>query len=203
MSIPSEEKTVIIGIDGATCSGKTTLTKRLNEVFTFSQILSIDKYFHDEDSPRHINVKEFDYKHANWEVPSAVDIERLVADLKALLNGESACRGIPQRPRLVIIEGILVHAFRELDSFIDMRFFLTIGRDECWRRRQLRDYGPPERPVGYFDIAVWPSYEKHYSSLKDRSDIDFISGEESPNAVFAMVSREVKYFLKFQKKFKG
>ncbi|ELU02849.1 hypothetical protein CAPTEDRAFT_226889 [Capitella teleta] len=189
MSIYNKENTVIIGIGGATCSGKTTLTKRLKEVFSFARIFNMDDYFHDEDSPRHTMMKEFDYKHANWDIPSAIDIERLMADLKTLLNEESLCNGISQKPRLIIIEGILVHAFRELDRFLDKRFFFTLERDECWQRRQLRTYDPPD-PVGYFDIAVWPAYEQHLSTLKDQPDIDFFSGEEIPDTVFTKVVKE-------------
>lgn len=41
--------------------------------------------------------------------------------------------------------------------------------------------------IGYFEMIVWPEYEKHMKTFKDREDILFLNGEASPEKCFQYV----------------
>lgn len=62
------------------------------------------------------------------------------------------------QPRLVIVEGHVVLA-QDWSEFSGrpLRFFFTMKRAECLRRRRTRTYVPADPPT-YFDDHVWPSY---------------------------------------------
>ena len=75
---------LIIGISGATCSGKTTLANALHKVIPNSIALNQDQYYWDDDSENHILAEGI--KHINWELVSAFDNERLVTEIKSLAS---------------------------------------------------------------------------------------------------------------------
>lgn len=78
----SGKKLLVIGISGATCSGKTTVTDLLTKCFgavKFNQ----DDFYHREDHPAHIKVPGFN--HLNWEVESAFDNKKLFKAVDELL----------------------------------------------------------------------------------------------------------------------
>lgn len=37
-------------------------------------------------------------------------------------------------------------------------------------------YDPPD-VVGYFEMCVWPMYEKHFKEFRDRTDVYMLNGE--------------------------
>ena len=75
---------LIVGISGATCSGKTTLANALHKVIPNSIALNQDQYYWDDDSENHILAEGI--KHINWELVSAFDNERLVTEIKSLAS---------------------------------------------------------------------------------------------------------------------
>ena len=66
---------LIVGISGATCSGKTTLANALHKVIPNSIALNQDQYYWNDDSENHILAEGI--KYINWELVSAFDNEKL------------------------------------------------------------------------------------------------------------------------------
>lgn len=45
--------------------------------------------------------------------------------------------------------------------------------------------------TGYFEMIVWPEYEKHLKSFKDREDVVFLNGEATPEKCFQFVLKSL------------
>ena len=76
--------TMIIGIAGGTGSGKTTLTRRLQE--TFGADVSV--VYHDNYYKKHTGMTYEERAALNYDHPDAFDTALMVADLKRLAAGE-------------------------------------------------------------------------------------------------------------------
>lgn len=72
---------LVVGISGATCSGKTTVVRLLKSVFPSATTFNQDGYYHPIDDTRHIRCETLN--HINWELVTAFDNERLCADIRA------------------------------------------------------------------------------------------------------------------------
>jgi uridine kinase len=47
-----QEKRLVVGVSGSTCSGKTTLVALLKNLFPNSKVFNQDQYYFLEDDPR-------------------------------------------------------------------------------------------------------------------------------------------------------
>ena len=77
------KNSLVIGISGATCSGKTTLANAINRVITNSIVLNQDKYYWAKESSKHTLAQGLN--HVNWELVSAFDNEMLIMDIESNL----------------------------------------------------------------------------------------------------------------------
>ena len=79
-----ESSWIVIGIGGATCSGKTTIANELRRQLPGSDLIHQDDYYYPIGSPKLEYVEEIE--HYNWDTLSAVDTDRMVEDIKAKLR---------------------------------------------------------------------------------------------------------------------
>ncbi|KAG1773704.1 P-loop containing nucleoside triphosphate hydrolase protein [Suillus placidus] len=76
-------KVILVGVGGATCSGKTTLAKHMKDILPNSVIVHQDDFFLPEDmlsTHQGLNTK-------NWDAPSAIDwprIRKFLRDVKCI-----------------------------------------------------------------------------------------------------------------------
>jgi uridine kinase len=67
----SAARRIVVGLSGATCSGKTTLARMLAEdVFAGGRKLNQDDFYHDENHSSH--VMDTDLGHFNWELRGGI-----------------------------------------------------------------------------------------------------------------------------------
>ena len=187
---------VVVGIGGATNSGKTTVCRRLSSAIG-AEVFNCDKYFLPEDSPKHTPLPQFN-GHANWDILSAIDMESLREDVEHWIhrhsssklnnnnNGNSAAV-VP----VLFVEGILVLNHPPLERLFDFKYYFTVTKEQCEARRNLRHYEPPD-PVGYFDGVVWPEHLKYKEELIGRQDITFISGDHDLDYVFGEILQDIQ-----------
>ncbi|XP_055352036.1 nicotinamide riboside kinase 2-like [Paramacrobiotus metropolitanus] len=171
---------IIVGIAGATNAGKTTVARRLLEEFPRSAVVHQDDFFRSVDDPAHEHVVEIN--HHNWDTISAVDFERMLQSVKenytVLLEKNTRPVGADSRPRLLILEGILIFNVPQLACLLDRKYLITLTKEECRRRRLTRNYDPADVP-GYFDLVVWPMYEKFLAQLQGTTDIEYFDGNDA------------------------
>ena len=84
----------------------------------------------------------------------------------------------PVQVPVLVIDGITIfNGDPTLDY--DLKYFMTMSKAECKKRRALRvDYVPPD-PPSYFEKVVWPCYERNKHRIKNQSEILFINAENS------------------------
>ena len=139
----------IIGITGGSGSGKTTLVKALGELSKQPlQILSQDRYYHNQD---HLTPAE--RRKTNYDHPDAFDYTLLIAQLKALKSGKSIDAPIYDfvhetrkketdsisPPKVLLLEGILLMNRPEVFDLVDLWIYVDTDQDHRLLRRIRRD----------------------------------------------------------------
>lgn len=88
---------------------------------------------------------------------------------------------------LLFVEGITLFNHLPTSRLCDVKLFVTLDYESCWKRRQLRSYDPPD-PPGYFEQVVWPCYLDNLDQLKKQcesnSNVAFIDGTNSVHENF-------------------
>lgn len=159
-------KYLIVGISGASCSGKTSVTTRLQKKFKDSHIIRQDDYFLLQDDPRHTLIPELN--HFNWEILSSLDMPKMHSDLLKLINSNECRRDNDKK--LLLVEGFSIFNYKPVAELCNYKYFIDISRELCWSRRRVRCYDPPDVP-GYFDKVVWPEYLRHKSQIMNDTDL--------------------------------
>ncbi|XP_054286549.1 nicotinamide riboside kinase 1-like isoform X2 [Macrosteles quadrilineatus] len=173
----SEKKWTVVGVSGVTCGGKTTFAAALRAEFPDATVVSQDDYFLPPDDPRHTHLPELN--HINWEIATALDMDRMVSDIREILTRPMSEVKLP----LLIIEGFLIFTDRYISSVCQHQLFFQLTREECWARRSVRTYDPPDVP-GYFEQVVWPEYERHLQLALTISDnLQLIPGTRDNHSV--------------------
>ncbi|XP_076620746.1 nicotinamide riboside kinase [Colletes latitarsis] len=194
----SSKKWIIIGISGATCSGKTYLTNQLHKELKNSVIIQQDNYFLPIDDPRHTKVPKL--KCLNWEILTSIDMDKMRSDILKLIESSPSKETVAKTndKNVLIIEGFLLFKCEVISNLCDQKYFLTVTKKQCWMRRKDRSYNPPDVP-GYFENVVWPEYLKHVNELIQDKDlyktITFLDGSKSKEELFRMIFAKIKKLL--------
>ena len=140
----------VIGICGGSGSGKTTLLNRLAEFYAQHKpaIFSMDNYY----KPYSEQLKD-ENGVVNFDLPSAINREKLVKDLTKLVNGETievleyqfnagddTKRLITIEPSdLIIVEGLFIYEYEDVLQLIDFTIFVDVDPAIQLDRRIYRD----------------------------------------------------------------
>lgn len=193
----SSKKWFILGISGATCSGKTTLSNQLHKKLKNSVVIHQDNYFLPQDDPRHVKINELN--HLNWELITSMDMDKMHSDILQLIesspNEDNSSEIVKN---ILILDGFLLFKCEVISNLCDCKYFITLTKEECWERRKGRIYDPPDVP-GYFEKVIWPEYVKHRDELIKDNDfcntITFIDGSKSKEEIFQIIFTEIKKLL--------
>ena len=119
----------IIGIAGGTCSGKSTLAGRLENIYGGRcRVIHMDAYF---KKPSPTTVAPITRKvYVEHNHPDALELDRLYADLDEITaSGE---------PELLIIEGLFALSLDPIREKLDLKIFVDLDSDERLVRRIRR-----------------------------------------------------------------
>lgn len=92
---------IIVGISGASCSGKTTLAKLLKATFPWATTVHQDAYYYPNEPKYHVYLP--DVKHFNWDLKSAVNFPKLESDLHKVLEKQTEGARLDQDGNSVIL----------------------------------------------------------------------------------------------------
>jgi uridine kinase len=159
---------MIIGICGGSGSGKTTLLKRISKELKHLEpsIFSMDNYY----LPIHKQEKDANGE-INFDLPSALDKNKLVQDLHDLMNGlpievkEYHFNAPPdkntlitiQPSKLIIVEGLFLFHYEEVRALIDFSIFMEVDPSTQLDRRLYRD----QETRGYSREAILYQWDNH------------------------------------------
>ncbi|CAL8094203.1 unnamed protein product [Orchesella dallaii] len=80
---------------------------------------------------------------------------------------------------ILIVEGFTIFGSQFLFDKCHARFFFSLDKETCQKRRSERNYFPPDS-ASYFDKIVWPEYEKHLDNfINRRPGLTVFEGDES------------------------
>ncbi|MBN2496542.1 MAG: uridine kinase [Deltaproteobacteria bacterium] len=140
----------VLGIAGGSASGKTTVTKKILEALAGEPVtlLDQDSYYRD------LGHLDMDLRRSfNFDHPDAFDNDLMIEQLESLKAGRSIDKPVysfkeytrtPQTVRVdpgnvIIVEGIMVLAIRELRKRMDVKIFVEADDDIRFIRRLTRD----------------------------------------------------------------
>jgi uridine kinase len=173
----------VIGISGASCSGKSWLAHKLKQARPASVVLfDLDSYYKDDQF-----VSTLEHKYDN---PKAINFEDALVDLIKLksghevtmpfynydahrVEGEKLCKSGP----LIVVEGIFALANRRLRKELDIKVWVDSGEDLRYERRMRRDTIERGRDVqdvlARYASDVKPGYQKYIRPLRIEADVIF------------------------------
>jgi uridine kinase len=178
----------IIGIVGASGSGKTTVAWELAELAGDVCLMSQDNYY--RDLPEGV-----DSKHWNFDDPAVIDLEHLARDLAALKRGETVegpqyhfatHKRLPETVTLkpapvIIVEGLFLFANEHLRDVFDFKLFIDLPLETCLERRVARDVierGRSEQMIRQrWAEQVEPMYRKYVEPTRAFADLLLIPAE--------------------------
>lgn len=192
-----------IGIAGGTGSGKTTITKRITERFGSD----VSVIYHDNYYKAHDNMSYEERAKLNYDHPDAFETDLLIRDLQALKRGENVCCPVYDytihnrskdtvlvRPaRVIIVEGILILADKQLCNEMDIRVFVDTDADVRILRRIIRDVNKRERTlesvVDQYLTTVKPMHEAFVEPSKKNAHIIIPEGGRNLVALEMLLGR--------------
>jgi uridine kinase len=191
-------KTIIIGISGASASGKSLLANTIVNELGSAQVVVIseDSYYKD-----HSNIPFEDRAKINYDHPNSLDHELLYQHLLELQQGravnvpvynhsmhlrEQETREIGQHT-IIVLEGILLFIEPQLRSIMDIRIFMETALDICLIRRLKRDMHERGRSLDsvlkQYEDTVRPMYLQFIEPSKRYADIIVPRGGENRIAI--------------------
>lgn len=194
---------MVIGIAGGTGSGKTTITRKL--VKHFGEDVTV--IHHDSYYKEHHDMSYEERCRLNYDHPNSFDTDLLIRDLKELKQGKSiTCpvydytihdrsdeTVIIKPAKVIIVEGILIFAEKELCDLMDIKIFVDADADERILRRIMRDVRDRGRSlesvVNQYLTTVKPMHEQFVEPSKRNADIIIPQGGHNRVALEMVIKR--------------
>ncbi|XP_035534699.1 uridine-cytidine kinase-like 1 isoform X1 [Morone saxatilis] len=186
----------VIGLCGGSASGKTTVANKIIEALDVPWVvlLSMDSFYKVLNKEEQELAAKNEY---NFDHPDAFDFELLVTVLRKLKKGKSIkvpvydftshCRRKEWKTvygaNVVIFEGILAFANKELLKLLDMKVFVDTDSDIRLIRRLKRDISQRGRDISgiikQYNKFVKPAFEQYIEPTVQSADIVVPRGGEN------------------------
>ena len=202
---------LIIGIAGGSGSGKTTVVKTIIEKLKKERVRVIpqDSYYKDSS-----DLTDEEKRVHNFDHPDSIDWELLNQQLKELKEGKTieqpvysyiSCtlskteKVIVEPADVIIVEGILILANKELRDQLDIKIFVDADDDDRLMRVISRDIKERGKDVNWvmerYQRTVKPMYLQFIEPSKRYADVIIPQGGHNKVAIdiiTATVERELK-----------
>lgn len=202
---------IFIGVAGGSGSGKTTVAHNLVERFSREDAVLVeqDAYYKELD---HLSIDE--RIKTNFDHPEAIEFDLMRDHLIALKEGKAIDRPIYDfkthsrknekikinSSRIVIVEGILIFAVKEIRDLFDVKIFVDTDADEMLLRRIERDISERGRSFesvkNQYLTTVKPMYLEFCEPSKRYADVIIPRGGENKVAIEMVIARLKRYLQK-------
>lgn len=198
------KRPVVIGIAGGSCSGKTSVTRAIYEVFRDHSVVVIEQDYYYKDQS-HMTFEE--RLETNYDHPLAFDTDLLIDHVNKLLNRQAidkpvydyvqhtrAEEVIRVEPKdVIIVEGILVLEDERLRALMDIKLFVDTDPDLRIIRRIQRDIQERGRTadsvIEQYLTAVRPMHNMFIEPTKRYADVIIPEGGDNGVAIDLMVTK--------------
>ena len=196
-----------IGIAGGTGSGKSTITKRIVEHFGGNiSVVTHDNYYKAHDDMTYEERCKLNYDH-----PDAFENELMIEHLKQLKAGNSVQCPVYdytvhnrsndtisiEPAKVIIVEGILILADKQLCDEMDIRVFVDTDADVRILRRIIRDVKKRGRTldsvVDQYLTTVKPMHEAFVEPSKKNAHVIIPEGGRNQVALDMVIGRIEKH----------
>lgn len=197
-------ESIVIGVAGGTCSGKTTVSQRILEQIGAQHIafLQHDSYYYDNS---HLPLEE--RSRQNYDHPASLDTALLIQHVRALRRGDTVDAPLydftthsrqkqTQRvapARIILVEGILIFAEKELRELMDIRIYVDADADIRFIRRFQRDVEErgrsPHSIIRQYLSTVRPMHLEFVEPSKRYADVIIPEGGHNQVAMEMILSR--------------
>ncbi len=209
--IMMSQKTILVGIAGASASGKSLLAETLIEEFSPEHVcmISEDSYYKDQS---HLSMEE--RVKTNYDHPDSMDHDLLLRHLQMLKDGQTI--EVPQYDysihnrtkitrrvepgRVIICEGILLLVNPAIRKAFDLRFYMDTPLDICLTRRLQRDIvsrgRDMESVVNQYMETVRPMFLQFIEPSRQHADLIIPRGGKNQIAL-DLIKTKIKSLLIF------
>lgn len=198
-------KPLIIGIAGGTASGKTSISRHIQEMYddvTSVLIIRQDDYYKDQSEKTMEERTKTNYDH-----PDSIDTDLLVAHVHELMEGKSIQKPLydfVEHTRsketeicypcdVLILEGLFVLQDPKIRELLDIKVFVDTEADIRFIRRLLRDVQERGRSmesvVSQYTSTVRPMHESFVEPSKKYADIIIPEGGENRVAIDLLITK--------------
>lgn len=195
------KKPFIIGIAGGSGSGKTFFLNCFLHHFKQDEVtlVSQDDYY----IPAGEMTQE-ENKLYNFDLPSTIDSEQFLRDIKQLMSGEVVYKKeynfnnplavvkileIKSAP-IVIVEGLFILHFKEIAALLDHTIFVDADEQVALDRRIKRDgleRGYPEEDVLYkWHNHVVPAYKEYLLPYREQCNKVIMNNTNEPEEIIGI-----------------
>jgi uridine kinase len=197
----SNKKPFIIGIAGGSGSGKTFFLNCFLHHFKQDEVTLVsqdDYYIPAGDMTQEEN------KLYNFDLPSTIDSEQFLRDIKQLMSGEVVYKKeynfnnplavvkileIKSAP-IIIVEGLFILHFKEIAALLDHTIFVDADELVALDRRIKRDgleRGYPEEDVLYkWHNHVVPAYKEYLLPYREQCNKVVMNNTNEPDEIIAI-----------------
>ena len=160
-------KTYVIGIAGASASGKSTISENLkNKLSDFSvKIIHMDDYYKAKSQRPKIKGISDGKKYADDNHPDALNLSKCFEDIIKAINEHSD---------IVILDGIFALYDENILNLLDLKIYVDCDSDERMKRRILRHLSIGENfeeITERYIQAVNPRQKEYVEPTKWKADI--------------------------------
>ena len=202
---------ILIGVAGGSGSGKTTIAHNLIKAFSKEDAVLVeqDAYYREVK-----NLKIDERAKMNYDQPNAIEFTLMKEQLEKLKNNISIKRPVYNfkthsrdketieinPSKIIIVEGILLFAVKEIRDLFDVKIFVDTDADEMLLRRIERD--TTERGRTFQSVkeqylnSVKPMYLEFCEPSKRYADIIIPRGGENIVAINMVISNLKRHLKK-------
>ena len=185
-------KNYLIGINGGSGAGKTTIVKSLvNHYKDKATVLELDSYYKNFS-----NLTFDDREKINFDHPDSFNFSMLKNHINLLIKNEKIKSPIYDYKKhkrkkysktiypnkLIFIEGTLIFYFKEITKLMSLKIFIDTNEEIRFKRRLNRDIKHRDRTKDsinrQYHKTVKPMFDKYVKPLKSKADL-IISGESN------------------------
>ena len=200
-----------VGITGGSGVGKTTLINLIKSEFGDAvTVFNLDNYYLPKSEQ-----KRDENGRINFDLPTALDQERIQKDLKALFRGESVeqleyvynnpnseSKKITLKPTaILLIEGLFVMHYDFVRELLDYSVYISAPAELQLERRLKRDMEERnysrENILYQWEHHVIPSYENYLLPYKEKADL-VISNEADFDTNINVLMKVIQESKEFQ-----
>ena len=198
-----DNKVIIIGICGGTCSGKSTISQKIKEFYKDKGVIKIntDSYYKDH-SKLSFNKRAV----INFDHPNSIDFTLLIKHLNELIKNKSIKEPIYsykshkrlkknkllKSKRIIILEGLHIFCNDELINLIDFGLFLNLDSQTRLKRRIKRDIKErgrtKEEVINRFNEMCEPMYKKFIYPSRKKANTVINSNQKSINEIINLIN---------------